>query len=130
MRVPFWRVLAAFFVSPEWCWDEPVGKNDMIRSESRSDKPDAESGYDGRDNRTGRGMEYELVIDMIGLPVTLKKKATKDGKTTGGVSNEEGQENRTSKTATAKDTTEKVANGQTDEETKGKTRKRRQIDEE
>jgi hypothetical protein len=59
MEVPFSRILAAYFVSPELCFDEPpygIPPNPLTR-----------------DNKPGKGSEHEIVCDMGNLPIKIRR---------------------------------------------------------
>jgi hypothetical protein len=59
MEVPFHRILAAYFVSPELSFDGPpygIPHN-----------------FSTRDNKAGKGSEHELICDMGNLPIKIRK---------------------------------------------------------
>jgi hypothetical protein len=62
MEVPFSRVLAAYFISPELSFDGPPYGISFDPST--------------RDNKVGKGSEHELICDMGNLPVKIRKKST------------------------------------------------------
>jgi hypothetical protein len=62
MKIPFHRVLAAYFVSPELSFDGPLYGIPI-------------NPYT-RDNKAGKGSEHELICDMANLPVKIRKMST------------------------------------------------------
>ncbi|MDR1906778.1 MAG: hypothetical protein LBQ03_00970 [Puniceicoccales bacterium] len=61
MEIPFSRILAAYFISPELCFDGPPYGIQPNKS------------LDSRDNKMGRGSEHEIICDMSNIPIKIRK---------------------------------------------------------
>jgi hypothetical protein len=59
IEMPFSRMLAIYFASPELCFDGPPFGIPI--------------NFNTRDNKAGKGSEHELIGDMSDLPIKIKK---------------------------------------------------------